>query len=68
MAGKLPALAAHVVEDGHAETAFGLLFGAFAFASFLGPLVSAAIGMRGALQMFAVCAVMALVPAMSLGR
>jgi MFS family permease len=68
MAGKLPALAAHVAEDGHAETVFGLLFGAFAFASFLGPLVSAAIGMRGALQMFAVCAVMALVPAMSLER
>jgi MFS-type transporter involved in bile tolerance (Atg22 family) len=59
MAGKLPALAAHVAEDGHAETAFGLLFGAFAFASFLGPLVSAAVGMRTALQVLGLCAVAA---------
>ncbi len=54
MAGKLPALAAHVVEDGHAETAFGLLFGAFAFASFLGPLASSIFGMRDALDVFAI--------------
>jgi MFS transporter, OFA family, oxalate/formate antiporter len=63
MAGKLPALAAHVVEEGHAETAFGLLFGVFAFASFLGPLLSAAWGMQHALQAFAVCAVAAWVAA-----
>ena len=59
MAGKLPALAAHVVDEGHAETAFGLLFGVFAFASFLGPFLSAALGMQNALQGFAVCAVAA---------
>lgn len=59
MAGKLPALAAHIVKDGHAETAFGLLFGAFALASFLGPLASAAFGMRDALEGFAVCAIAA---------
>ena len=59
MAGKLPALAAYVVEEGHTETAFGLLFGAFAFASFLGPLVSAAWGMHDALQWLAILSVMA---------
>lgn len=59
MAGKLPALAAHIVQDGHAETAFGMLFGAFALASFLGPLASAAFGMRTALEGFAICAVAA---------
>ena len=59
MAGKLPALAAHVVKDGHAETAFGLLFGAFALASFLGPLASAAFGTREALEGFAICAIAA---------
>lgn len=59
MAGKLPSLAAHVVEDGHVETAFGLLFGAFALASFLGPLASAAFGMREALEGFAICAIVA---------
>jgi len=59
MAGKLPALAAHIVQDGHAETAFGLLFGAFALASFLGPLASAAFGMRTALEGFAICAIVA---------
>lgn len=59
MAGKLPGLAAHVVEDGHAETAFGLLFGAFAFASFLGPLTSAVFGMQLALGAFAISAVVA---------
>lgn len=59
MAGKLPALAAHVVEDGHAETAFGLLFGAFALASFLGPLASAACGMRDALEWLAACSIAA---------
>ena len=59
LAGKLPALAAHVVEDGHAESAFGLLFGAFAFASFLGPLVSAAVGMQTALQVLGLCAMTA---------
>ncbi len=68
MAGKLPALAAHVVEDGHAETAFGLLFGAFAFASFFGPLVSAAVGMREALQGLAVCALAAIGLAATVGR
>lgn len=59
MAGKLPALAAQVVKDGHAETAFGLLFGAFALASFLGPFASAAFGMRNALQGLAICAIAA---------
>ncbi len=59
MAGKLPALAAHVVDEGHAETAFGLLFGVFAFASFLGPFLSAALGMQNALQWFAICAIAA---------
>jgi len=59
MAGKLPALAAHIVQDGHAETAFGMLFGAFALASFLGPLASAVFGMRTALQGFAICAIVA---------
>ena len=59
MAGKLPTLAAHIVKDGHAETAFGLLFGAFALASFLGPLASAAFGMRAALDGFAICAIAA---------
>jgi MFS family permease len=68
MAGKLPALAAHVVEDGHAESAFGLLFGAFAFASFLGPLASAAVGMHGALQGLAACAVAAVILAVTMGR
>jgi MFS family permease len=68
MAGKLPALAAHVVEDGHAESAFGLLFGAFAFASFFGPLVSAVVGMREALQGLAVCAVVAIGLAATVGR
>lgn len=59
MAGKLPGLAAHVVEDGHAETAFGLLFGAFALASFLGPLASAAFGTQEALGSFAIAALIA---------
>ena len=57
MAGKLPTLAAHVVKDGHAESAFGLLFGAFALASFLGPLLSAAVGMHAALEVLAVMAI-----------
>lgn len=56
MAGKLPSLAAHVVEDGHVETAFGLLFGVFAFASFLGPLISSVFGMNNALTAFAITA------------
>ena len=68
MAGKLPALAAHVADDGHADTAFGLLFGAFAFAGFLGPLVSAAVGMHRALQGLAICAVAAAVLAVAMGR
>ena len=59
MAGKLPALAAHVVAEGHAESAFGLLFGAFALASFLGPLLSAVLGMHSALQWLAICALAA---------
>lgn len=59
MAGKLPALAAHVA-DGHAEAAFGLLFGAFALASFLGPLLSAGLGMHWALQWLAFSALVAM--------
>lgn len=59
MAGKLPALAAHVAEH-HGEAAFGLLFGAFAFASFLGPFLSAALGMHSALQGLALCALAAM--------
>lgn len=59
MAGKLPALAAHVA-DGHAEAAFGLLFGAFALASFLGPLLSAGLGMHWALQWLAFSAIVAM--------
>jgi hypothetical protein len=47
------------VEHGHADSAFGLLFGAFAFASFLGPLVSAAVGMQTALQVLGLCAMTA---------
>jgi MFS family permease len=59
MAGKLPALAAHVVEDGHAESAFGLLFGAFALASFLGTAASAVVGMHLSLLVFALSALTA---------
>ncbi|CAZ87888.1 putative Permease of the major facilitator superfamily [Thiomonas arsenitoxydans] len=59
MAGKLPALAAHVAER-HSEAAFGLLFGAFAFASFLGPFLSAGLGMHSALQGLALCALAAM--------
>ncbi|MDD4887071.1 MAG: MFS transporter [Thiomonas sp.] len=59
MAGKLPALAAQVAEH-HGEAAFGLLFGAFAFASFLGPLLSAGLGMHSALQGLALCALAAM--------
>jgi len=60
MAGKLPALAAHVVEEGHAESAFGLLFGTFALASFLGPLANAAFGVQEAATTLAMCAISAL--------
>ncbi|CQR41593.1 MAG: MFS transporter [Thiomonas arsenitoxydans] len=59
MAGKLPAMAAHVAEH-HGEAAFGLLFGAFAFASFLGPFLSAGLGMHSALQGLALCALAAM--------
>lgn len=64
MAGKLPALASHVVEQGHADSAFGLLFGTFALASFLGPLVGAVLGMHAALNILAVCAFGACLPAL----
>lgn len=59
MAGKLPALAAHVAGNTCAGTAFGLLFGAFALASFLGPLACATLGMHTALHGFAISALLA---------
>ncbi|MEJ2481114.1 MAG: MFS transporter [Acidihalobacter sp.] len=64
IAGKLPALAAHVVEHGHADSAFGLLFGTFALASFLGPLLGATAGMHAALTILAACALGACLPAL----
>lgn len=57
LAGKLPALAAHVVEQGHADSVFGLLFGTLAFASFLGPLLGSALGMQTALIVVIVCSI-----------
>ena len=57
MAGNLPALAAHGIEQNHLETVFGLLFGTFALASFLGPLISAALGTQIALEWLAFLAV-----------
>lgn len=59
MAGKLPALAAHVSDDNCAASAFGLLFGTLALASFLGPLVCATLGMYAALHGFAISALLA---------
>lgn len=59
IAGKLPAMAAHVAQR-HAEAAFGLLFGAFALSSFFGPLLSADLGMHAALHWLALSALVAM--------
>jgi predicted MFS family arabinose efflux permease len=59
MAGKLPAVAGHVVEQDNAETAFGLLLGTFALASFLGPSLSAIVGMDISLQVLALFSIAA---------
>ncbi len=58
MAGKLAALANRLVA-GSADQAFGLLFGTFALASFLGPLADATFGMRPALVGLALAALLA---------
>lgn len=57
LAGKLPALAAHIVEQGHADSVFGLLYGTFALASFLGPLLGSVLGMHTALFVVIVCSI-----------
>lgn len=59
MAGKLPSLAAAVARNGHTEAAFGLLFGTFALASFLGPLITASLGVHTGLTVLTACALLA---------
>ena len=53
-----------VLDQDTADSTFGLLFGTFALASFLGPLAGAAVGMHAALTILAACALGACLPAL----